>query len=122
MKILLIPHPSCPIIIMMASLNDYLSKYLCGHIFVCFLLYLRLIIDVHIKRNLSTGIHGSSAAVTASSIGILFSYMVHSTILPHSSPFTTSSSTLVLFRLTHNRVLGFLGLPSTMHQVFSDYL
>ena len=35
------------------------------------------VIDVHIKKSPSTGLHGSSTAVTSNSIGILFTYMAH---------------------------------------------
>jgi hypothetical protein len=37
----------------------------------------QLIIDVHIKRDPSTEIHGYHPLVLASSLGILFTYMVH---------------------------------------------
>ena len=40
-------------------------------------LYLHMIIDLHIKNNPSTEIHGSLAVVTASSLGMFFTYMVH---------------------------------------------
>jgi len=45
-------------------------------------LYLHMIIDVHMKHNPSTGIHGSPASVTASSLGIVFSYMIHQCYSP----------------------------------------
>ena len=40
-------------------------------------LHPKSVIDVHIKKSPSTRLHGLSAAITSSSLGILFTYMAH---------------------------------------------
>ena len=64
-----------------------------------------LVIDVHIKKNLCTKLHGSSTVVTASSLGIIFTYMVHQSWFhieikqSHNPPAIKNSTSLIHIKI-----------------------